>query len=194
MPTNFELKRLKWLKPIKLDIAKNLALRCRARAGFSRRSRENHTMCGLGPASRVNKNPENRVHELHCYVQILTFPRVPRAHTTFTCHARAHDPNTGKIRDSKAELSSLEVSVLKNSPISRPHSLALIQGASPLCGDAPSLVRQNAVILTVILRVRLSSPTRKPRRTTDFFLYLGHRTVVLVVESEVMEVQVVYLY
>ena len=30
-----------------------IALRCRARAGFSRRSRENHTMCGLGPASRV---------------------------------------------------------------------------------------------------------------------------------------------
>ena len=34
-----------------------LALRCRARAGFSRQSRENHTMCGLGPASRVKTGP-----------------------------------------------------------------------------------------------------------------------------------------
>ena len=34
----------------------NIALRCRARAGFSRRSRENPTMCGLGPASRVKLN------------------------------------------------------------------------------------------------------------------------------------------
>ena len=43
----------------------SIALRCRARAGFSRRSRENPTMCGLGPASRVNISSKCNTNQTH---------------------------------------------------------------------------------------------------------------------------------
>ena len=40
-----------------------IALRCRARAGFSRRSRENHTMCGFRPciAGQLNDKEFNSI-------------------------------------------------------------------------------------------------------------------------------------
>ena len=83
------------------------ALRCRARAGFSRRSlpsRENHTMCGLGPASRVNARSAPAARALLA----LRFPLLRRTDTrgAIKC-ACAHRPTNPEIffRRSNAMLS-----------------------------------------------------------------------------------------